>query len=96
MHREAEVSAAHPTQYEEDMPKYEMIDRLIMDQIGANPKPFHSIYANEAIFVECKRINSEDGKDPGDAFRVLDRRLQAMRKSGKIRSTKKGWVREAT
>jgi hypothetical protein len=78
------------------MTKYEALDRLIMNQIGGHPQPFTIIYAKEAVYVECKRINDEDRKDAGDAFRVLDRRLQALRKAGKIRSTKKGWVREAT
>ncbi|SUD94260.1 Uncharacterised protein [Ralstonia mannitolilytica] len=74
------------------MSKYDALDGMILKRVGTQPTPFHSMYAKHEIFVECSRINAEDGKDPDDAFRVLDRRLQALRKAGRIRSTTKGWI----
>lgn len=73
------------------MSKYENLDRAIMNKMGGHPQTFGAINVRE----ECERIaNAEPGKV--DAFRVLDRRLQALRKAGKIKSTTKGWVREGT
>lgn len=73
------------------MSKYEKLDRLIMNKIGGHPTPFHQIFVRD-VEEESKRIAEEDGS--GYPFRFVDRRLQAMRKSGIIRNvTGKGWVR---
>lgn len=73
------------------MSKYEKLDRLIMNKIGGHPTPFSKIFVRD-VEEESKRIAEEDGS--GYPFRFVDRRLQAMRKSGIIRNvTGKGWVR---
>lgn len=73
------------------MSKYEKLDRLIMNKIGCHPTPFSKIFVRD-VEEESKRIAEEDGS--GYPFRFVDRRLQAMRKSGIIRNvTGKGWVR---
>lgn len=73
------------------MTKYEKLDRLILNKIGGHPTPFHKIFVRD-VTEESERIASEDGKLY--PFRFVDRRLQAMRKSGLIRNvTGKGWVR---
>ncbi|HAT7495371.1 TPA: hypothetical protein ACGASP_003101 [Raoultella ornithinolytica] len=72
------------------MTKYELLDSKIMNKIGGHPAPFSSLYVRD-VAEECKKIAAEENKP--EPFRVLDRRLQALRKAGKIRSTSKGWVR---
>lgn len=72
------------------MTKYEVLDLKIMNKIGGQPKPFSSVYVRD-VAEECKKIAAEENKP--EPFRILDRRLQALRKAGQIRSTSKGWVR---
>ncbi|HBY6599165.1 hypothetical protein DW199_22570 [Klebsiella pneumoniae] len=72
------------------MTKYELLDSKIMKKIGGDPSPFSSLYVRD-VAEECSRIAKEENKP--EPFRILDRRLQALRKAGKIRSTSKGWVR---
>ncbi|AOZ11094.1 hypothetical protein [Cupriavidus malaysiensis] len=82
------------------MTKYEKLDVLILRMIGDRPQSFSEIWSHE-IADECTRIAEDDTKARRlsawravDADRVLDRRLQALRKAGKIRHTGMGWVRE--
>ncbi|HIE9644323.1 TPA: hypothetical protein ACXRWH_001103 [Klebsiella pneumoniae] len=72
------------------MTKYELLDSKIMSEIDAHPTPFSSLYVR-GVAEECVRIAKDENKP--EPFRILDRRLQALRKAGKIRSTSKGWVR---
>ncbi|MCP6327293.1 hypothetical protein NL460_13985 [Klebsiella pneumoniae] len=72
------------------MTKYELLDSKILNKIGGHPTPFSSLYVRDAA-EECVRIAKDENKP--EPFRILDRRLQALRKAGKIRSTSKGWVR---
>ncbi len=72
------------------MTKYELLDSKIMNKIGGHPVPFSSLYVRDVV-EECKKIAAEENKP--EPFRILDRRLQALRKAGEIRSTTKGWVR---
>ena len=76
--------------------KYEKLDALILNSIGAHPKAFSAINLG-AVEQECVRISKEEGKIRSpfgvSPFRICDRRLQALRKAGKIRSTTKGWIR---
>lgn len=71
------------------MSKYEKLDTAILAKIGNEPKRFFLINVRD-VAEECERIAKEEGAR--DAFRICDRRLQALRKAGKIRSTSKGWV----
>ncbi|MGK6992785.1 hypothetical protein [Klebsiella quasipneumoniae] len=73
------------------MKKYTELDRIIMEKIGVTPIPFHFFLFPDDIPAECKKIAMKEGKS--EPFRILDRRLQALRKAGNIRSTSKGWVR---
>lgn len=73
------------------MEKYSKLDKFIIDEIGNSPVPFSLLFIRDSdIANECEQIARKEGKEP---FRVLDRRLQALRKAGNIRSTTKGWVR---
>lgn len=73
------------------MSKYKELDRLILNKIGGHPTPFHKIYVRDVV-TESERIAAEDEKSY--PFRFVDRRLQALRKSGVIRNvTGKGWVK---
>lgn len=70
------------------MSKYLKLDALILGEISEKPRRFDSIFAVAAVYAECREFMAE--RSP---FRVLDGRLQALRKAGKIQSTTKGWVR---
>ena len=72
------------------MTKYELLDSKIMNKIGGHPTPFSKLYVRD-VAEECSRIANDESKP--EPFRILDRRLQALRKAGKISSTTKGWVR---
>lgn len=72
------------------MSKYTKLDALILAELGNKPKPFDAIFGSAAVYAECRTFLSV--REP---FRVLDLRLQALRKAGKIESTTKGWVRAA-
>ncbi|WP_342705200.1 hypothetical protein OHZ10_29420 [Burkholderia arboris] len=78
------------------MSKYQKLDALILAAIDETPKKFAEINTG-AVRLESDRIGREE--TPPTAFgdvvgwRIVDRRLQAVRKAGKIRSTSKGWVR---
>lgn len=79
------------------MSKYEKLDALIVAQIDDMPKSFTYLRGCRALMAECERHAKEAGTKRSrygvDDWRVLERRLQALRKDGKIRSTPKGWIR---
>lgn len=63
-----------------------------MNKIGGHPQKFICIYVRDVV-AECERLATEDQRDVKQAFRYADRRLQALRKSGAIKTTTKGWLR---
>jgi hypothetical protein len=76
------------------MSKYENLDKAILNKMGGHPQMFIAINVRD-VRAECERIaTAEAGKV--EAFRILDRRLQALRKAGKIKSTPKGWLRDGS
>ncbi|WP_186211264.1 hypothetical protein [Burkholderia gladioli] len=76
------------------MSKYTKLDALILSNITQEPTTFMRLYGSD-IANECERIAMGEpivrGRDP-EPFRILDRRLQALRKAGKIWSSTKGWT----
>ncbi|CAB3754185.1 hypothetical protein [Paraburkholderia humisilvae] len=90
------------------MSKYETLDQLILDRIGetpapglltpATPVPFLLLSANSAISAESERLaqiektEARHGKSTAPGWRIINRRLQALRKTERIRSTSRGWV----
>ncbi len=75
------------------MSKYENLDAVILRRIGSKPTPFEELYKyGGCIRGYCMSLAQAEGKDNDDAFRILDRRLQALRKAGKIYSSSKGWL----
>lgn len=81
------------------MSKYAELDELILDKINSEtPTPFHKIHFDEdACGVADSKVSTLCdclATSVGDGFRVLDRRLQALRKAGKIKSVPgKGWIK---
>lgn len=78
------------------MSKYEKLDAMIMDALDFNvPTPFMAIHfcdgVHGVIHEECEKLATRQH----EGFRVLDRRLQALRKKGFIVShgSSKGWVK---
>ncbi|WP_186058924.1 hypothetical protein [Burkholderia gladioli] len=78
------------------MSKYEKLDAALVAKIGHAPTKFAALFSGE-VSAECDRLAREEGENrcAADAWRIADRRLQALRKAGKIESTTKGWVRAA-
>ncbi|MFA8393294.1 hypothetical protein ACEPUD_24575 [Burkholderia ubonensis] len=78
------------------MSKYQKLDALIVASIDDTPKKFAAINTG-AVREESERLAREECRPTtfGDVvgWRIVDRRLQAVRKTGKIRSTSKGWLR---
>lgn len=75
------------------MIKYAKLDDAILRAVGDKPLPFHQLFVGE-VFIECKDIADTENKHTFDSFRVLDRRLQSLRKLGVIRNvTGKGWIK---
>ncbi|MBR7972906.1 hypothetical protein KDX01_07220 [Burkholderia vietnamiensis] len=78
------------------MSKFEKLDALIVGAIDESPKKFSSINTG-AVRMESERLGREECRPTtfGEVvgWRIVDRRLQALRKDGKIRSTTKGWIR---
>lgn len=60
------------------MSQYEEMDRRIMAAIGARKNPLYARHCCE----EAERIAKATGRQ---GYRVIDLRLQALRKAGKIR-----------
>lgn len=78
------------------MSKYEKLDGMIIDALShVLPKTFMEIHFHDGIrngiHAECESLATKGG----EGFRVLDRRLQALRKKGFIFShgPSKGWVK---
>jgi hypothetical protein len=68
------------------MSQYAKLDEMIISSIDDGPKTFHSIWYG--LRFEAEKFC----KEGQEAWRVIDRRLQAMRKKGDIRYDKKtGW-----
>ena len=74
--------------------KYTKLDSLIAAALRSRPSTFTQLLSG-AVRDECIRLNNEhtgaEWRRPG-AYRFLDRRLQALRKTGVIRfDTLHGW-----
>ncbi|MCA8113862.1 hypothetical protein [Burkholderia cepacia] len=78
------------------MSKFQKLDALILASIDDTPKKFAAVNTG-AVREESERLAREECRPTtfGEVvgWRIVDRRLQAVRKTGKIRSTSKGWVR---
>lgn len=60
------------------MGQYEELDKRIVDAVAKRKSPLYDKRVNE----EAARIANGTGRDD---FRIIDGRLQALRKAGKIR-----------
>jgi len=70
--------------------QYETLDRKIIEHLTENMGP-HPLYARH-VRGEAERIAAATGRD---VFRVIDGRLTALRKAGKIRphrNTPCAWI----
>ncbi|MBU9461330.1 hypothetical protein KTE57_17300 [Burkholderia multivorans] len=79
------------------MSKFRKLDALILAVIDETPKKFASINTGE-VHHESERLAREECRPStfGEVvgWRIIERRLQALRKAGKIRSTTRGWVQK--
>lgn len=69
------------------MSTYDKIDSLIVDAIKSGSNNFKAIWSNRNILDEALRISGFLGRDTD---RIVDGRLQALRKRGLIVHVK-GW-----
>ncbi|MBK8810777.1 MAG: hypothetical protein IPN69_08620 [Acidobacteria bacterium] len=71
------------------MSNYDELDRLILSRVGAHGVRFACIAAG-AVWIEADRIADELGRK---AYRVIEERLQSLRRAGKIKfDSKAGWT----
>ena len=63
------------------MSQYDKLDSLIVDAIKGGCHSFSSIFSGRSLFDEAMRLSHAIGRD---AQRIVDRRLQALRKRGVI------------
>lgn len=62
------------------MTKYDKLDEMIQQKLRVSPGlTFVSLMTGD-IRDECERLAQLSAGDPLDIFRVIDRRLQALRK----------------
>lgn len=73
------------------MKKYDEIDNAIMVEMDASPVSFNQLHSRN-VFILCAEYAKTENRNNTD-WRILDRRLQALRKAGKITFTGKGWVK---
>jgi len=74
---------------------YSKIDASILEVVQKlSPAQFFQIAAS--LFKETgelkAQLDARPGAIPVDQFRILDRRLTALKKAGKITFLRKGWV----
>ncbi|WP_341918644.1 hypothetical protein [Polaromonas sp. YR568] len=71
------------------MSPYEKLDEAVIANIAAGRNNFTKIWSG-VVYQEGARLSLLTGSEP---FRIVDRRLQALRKAGKIAySSKTGWA----
>lgn len=78
------------------MSQYDKIDHLIVEAIKSGASKFEAINAG-AVNGEAERLHLEDRKVRGPnakpPLRIIDSRLQALRKRGLIEHAKgRGWI----
>jgi hypothetical protein len=72
------------------MSTYDKLDSLIVDSIRAGRRSFSLIFNSKLVSKEAERISDMLGRD---SDRIVDSRLQALRKRGLIRYLSfSGWV----
>ena len=79
------------------MSKCQKLDALILATIDEMPKKFASINTGE-VRQESERLGRKECRPAtfGEVvgWRIVDRRLQALRKAERIRSATRGWVKK--
>lgn len=74
------------------MSQYDKMDSLIVQRVGDGWTDFTGIFARE-VRQEAERLSRAGC---GDDFRILDRRLQALRKKGALTFNRKdGWAADS-
>lgn len=76
------------------MSKYQQLDAAIVEAISRGARSFGQIYYSRGISSECERIATMEVRPisrAADPERILDRRLQALRKAGEISFAKGAW-----
>ncbi len=74
------------------MTKFALIDALILKRLAQGSLRFISIAYNREISMEAEKLAIPDRIGKTQGFRVVDRRLQALRKAGAIKfNSKTGW-----
>lgn len=73
------------------MSQFEKLDYLIVARIAQKGIQFTPLFSSNAVREESQRLGTELGREP---FRVLDGRLQALKRKNVIcYGTKTGWVK---
>lgn len=71
---------------------YDKIDALIVTAIGGGRKTFSAISSTGPVEREALLLSMDSVRARGEGWRVVDRRLQALRRKGRITySRAEGW-----
>ena len=68
---------------------YEKLDSLIFERVRESKKPLWTVSLGPLVMGEAKRIADTNNRQP---YRVIDGRMQALRKKGVIKYEGGGWV----
>jgi hypothetical protein len=73
-----------------DMSQYDVLDGMVLCILEKKPLHFAELFDLE-VMSECNRIAGLTGRQ---SCRILDGRLQALKRLGNIRyNTHKGWIK---
>jgi hypothetical protein len=77
--------------------RYDVLDEEILSHLQrVGPSSFTALNAG-ALGQLAEELTAPNSRGEREAFRLLDRRLQALRKAGRIKTEKQKWaVAEAT
>jgi hypothetical protein len=76
-----------------DRHDYTAIDAALLDAIGSGKSSFLQIEEVPVVAHECARLGQAEGRPDHAYFRIADRRLQVLRRSGRIKFARAtGWT----
>ena len=72
------------------MSQYASLDAAILKRLAESPARFYLLEVNPEIVAEAQRLADATGRE---RFRIIDGRLIALRKAGKIKPNRlQGWI----
>lgn len=70
---------------------YKELDDAICDHIGSGSTQ-HPIYAQRLLSMAVREVGGNTTESDDRVWRLIDRRLQALKKAGRLRYDRPRWV----